>query len=65
MTDSNENTETETDVELLEELAEAPGTNEVMDAYGEQSGYSYGELKTSFSFPKEETRDSILGKDSE
>lgn len=53
------------DIEELRELADSPGTKEVLELYGELSGYSRGTSASRFHSPLAKKNRPVLSRNSE
>lgn len=65
MTEDTEDAEGSIDVDELRELADSPGTKEVLDLYGETSGYSRSTSASRFHSPFAKKCQSVLSRNSE
>ena len=65
MPDQTEESNDDIDVEELRELADSPGTKEVLELYGDTSGYSRSTSASRFHSPFAKKDRTVLSRDSE
>jgi len=65
MPDQTEESDEDIDVEELRELADSPGTKEVLELYGDTSGYSRRTSVSRFHSPFAKEDRSVISRDSE
>lgn len=65
MTGDTDESDESIDIEELRELADSPGTKEVLELYGETSGYSRGTSASRFHSPFDKRNRTVISRNSE